>query len=265
MIETQTNLLEYIGAEETNLLVSMMRFPRDINAFQNIDGLFQAPTTHIDIKVKDFEAFTDDERHKITVVALYSFVHFHLYFSTTCLLRCHLSDSLASTRKAIDAALTAYKLIHEPKTLNEYVEGHYAYKFIKKHIDKARQKDKTLYPVAQPLIELHEICSEFGSHADVGSFIHRVRVEKTSGVNKQLLKHLMFQVPEHALEHRYYLLRTYLGFVLMVLIFTDFIGGLTKGFDVSDWKKRVEEMGGSVQSVADECMTAMRKEGLVSE
>jgi hypothetical protein len=94
MAVPQTNLLEFIGAEETNLLVTMhMCHPDLAKPFPMLDGAYQAPIKFIDVNIND--------EHKQALLALYLFTHYHLYFSMVCLLRCHLSDSLSSTRKAI--------------------------------------------------------------------------------------------------------------------------------------------------------------------
>jgi hypothetical protein len=103
-----------------------------------LDGTFQAPIPHLRIAAND--------EYSQTVLSLYLFTHYHLYLSTVMLLRCHLSDSLASTRKAIDATLTAYRLIVEPQTLEEYKSQHRHYQFIKGHIERRRKADPTLFP-----------------------------------------------------------------------------------------------------------------------
>ena len=123
----QTNLLEFIGAEQTNLLVTMTKCHRDIvDIFPHLDGAYQAPLGYMDVNIKD--------EYRNTVLSLYLFTHYHLYFSTVSHLRCHLSDSLGSTRKAIDATLTAYRLIEEPDTLSQYHERHWSYQNIKSYV-----------------------------------------------------------------------------------------------------------------------------------
>src|SRR5205814_6458438 len=123
---------------------------RDVDLpFRTLDGAYQAPIEFTDIAAAD--------KHKEAVLTLYLFVHYHLYFSTACLLRCHLSESLASTRKAIDATLTAYRLIEFPDTLAQYKERHRHYQNIKGHIDRVRRGDASKYPLAEQLIRLHEL------------------------------------------------------------------------------------------------------------
>ncbi len=47
-------------------------------------------------------------------------VHYHYYYSAATLLSCHLSEALASMRTAIEAGLTAYRIIEDrPSQLAE--------------------------------------------------------------------------------------------------------------------------------------------------
>ena len=56
----QTHLLEYLGAEETNLLVNMNLCKRDMDFFPQLDGLFQEPLKYIDLKIKNRAELTHD-------------------------------------------------------------------------------------------------------------------------------------------------------------------------------------------------------------
>ena len=231
----KTNLLEYIGAEQTNLLVTLTKCHADIaKMFPILDGAYQAPLGFIDVNIKD--------EHKKTVLSLYLFTHYHLYFSTVCLLRCHISDSFGSTRKAIDATLTAYRLIEEPDTLPLYQQREWSYQSIKSHVVKKIKDDPTKFVHAAPLIELHDICSEFGSHADISSFIHRTLVEPTEEAGKGLFKLGMFQIPDTDIELRRYLVETLLAYTHMTKVFSAFIGELAIGLDVTAWNAKIDEL-----------------------
>jgi hypothetical protein len=231
----QTNLLEFIGAEQTNLLVTMVKcHPEIAKAFPMLDGAYQTPIKFIDVKI--------DDEHKKTILALYFFTHYHLYFSTVCLLRCHLSDSLGSTRKAIDATLTAYRLIEEPATLGQYHQQHRNYQNIKAYIARTRKHDSKRYSLAAQLIEFHELCSEFGSHADISSFVHRISIEPKKEVGKGLFKVKMFQAPDTDIELRAYLAQTLLAYTQMAKVFSAFVGGLAVGLDVTAWNVQLEKL-----------------------
>jgi len=188
------------------------------------------------------------------LVGLYLFTHYHLYLSMVTLARCHLSDSLASTRKAIDATLTAYRLHVQPETLQEYLDEKGSYRFITRTIARAREKDDKLFPLAPPLLHLHGVCSQFGSHADISSFAHRVNV-KPVDANKAIVEHLMFQYPEDPDEFRYYLASTMSAFVLMLQVFID---PLTKhirakvdgkDFDLAAWRDSTQKLAEGTEKV----------------
>lgn len=254
MADLGTNLLEFIGIEETNLLVTMVKCnPEIAKVFPKLDGAYQAPMKFIDVNLKD--------EHKKTVLALYLYTHYHLYFSTVCLLRCHLSDSLASTRKAIDATLTAYRLIEEPGTLELYEKGDWSYKGIKRFVERARKKDKAKFPLAETLIPLHELCSEFGSHADISSFIHRLSIEEIEGSNKALFKVHMFQTPDTDLELRAYLVQTLLAYTLMAKVFSTFVGEMAAGLEVAAWIEQLDRLENAFGSEAQEIDKQMNSVG----
>ncbi len=235
METAQTNLLEFIGIEENNLLVSMITCHRDIAlGFPNIDGVFKAPIKHLNINVKD--------DHKNIVVALYLYTHYHMYFSIVCLLRCHLSESLASTRKAIDATLTAYRLITEPETLTQYVNREKDYKSIKAFIGRKRREDSKVYPLAETLLEFHDICSEYGSHADISSLVQRIVIEGVEGADIGQFKVNMFQIMDSDLEERKHMVDTFLVFTSMLKVFSGFISGLATGLDSEDWNKKIDNL-----------------------
>ena len=176
----KTNLLEYIGAEETNLLVSINLCRRDMDAFPKLDGLFQAPLQKIDLKVKDRKNLSDTERHRMTVLALYLYVHYHLYSTMTNILRCHLSDAFSQTRKAIDATLTVCRLVRQPETLNQYLERHGSYLNIKRSIE-ANMETKRLTSIRK---KINFICSQWLSCDAAHLFIARISQNHTISENQ---------------------------------------------------------------------------------
>ena len=238
----ETNLLGFLGAEEQNLLTSMVWCHRDIAiAFPKLDGAFQAPIKHVDININN--------EYPKTILALYLFTHYHLYLSTSLLLRCHLSDSLASTRKAIDATLTAYRLISEPGTLNDYKNRHRKYQFIKGYVERKRKNDPDAYPLAPPLLDVHDKCSEYGSHADISSFVHRVSIEDIPGTGKGIYRVGMFQLMSE-LEVRHHMVMTFLAYTTMLKIYSEFVGGLAQGLDRSAWVNVIDGLLGAIFSEA---------------
>jgi hypothetical protein len=173
------NLLEFLGTEEQNLLTGLMILKGDFDLFLSLDYIYQEP----------LKILVVSEKEDLIPFQLYRFIHFHLYFSMSCFLRYHISESLFSTRKAIDAALTAYKLILEPGTTEKYEKRDKYFQYIKSNIQEERKKDTAKYPLAAELIKLHDFCSKYGSHADINSFQNRLEVRESSDTETG---HLMF-------------------------------------------------------------------------
>ena len=246
----QRNIFGFLGAEESNLLTTLRTCHRDFSIMlPMIDGAFQAPIGHIAIPVND--------DHKRTVLCLYLYVHGQMYFSVACLLRCHLSNSLASTRKAIDATLTAYRLIEEPATLPQYEAGDFSYQFVKRYVEKARKKDASLYPLAVDLLKFHDLCSQFGSHADIATFIHKIAILQTDNPDQEMMTVGMFQPPDSKEEMRRYMVETFLAFVAMMKVFSSFVVSIATKFDSGPWVKQIDQMAAACYKEARELDAAI--------
>ena len=115
----ELNFLEYLGNEKQNLLTSVVNFRAEFDLFYNVDRIYQEPLKRLVVSADD-----------VIVPQLYLFVHFHLYFSISCLLRSHLSETLSSLRKAIDATLSAYEVILKPETATAYLNRDRHFQFI---------------------------------------------------------------------------------------------------------------------------------------
>jgi hypothetical protein len=132
----------------------------------------------------------------------YQFVNYHLCFSFSCFLRCHLSECFASARAAIDATLSSYYCLHEPEGAEHYkqfIEGvttKVNFRNMKRHISRVRDKEPTKFPLAERLIQFHDQFSEMGAHADPQT-IHAYRTafhESADGKGGQF-QFDYFQVP----------------------------------------------------------------------
>ena len=227
----EINFIEYIGTEEQNLLASMTNFRKEFDLFFNIDKIYQEPLKRLDTPAKE-----------AVIPQLYLFVHYHLYFSVSCLLRAHLSECLNSMRKAIDASLTAYKLIIEPELTENYINRDKYFQFIKARVQRELDKGDTKYPLAKTLINLHDTCSEFGSHADISSFFHRLEFKDLPNSNKQNILLHYFQFPCDPEEYRFYYLVTLRAFFQMFLVFKIY---LDKKLIINDqkWEEIIKVIG----------------------
>jgi hypothetical protein len=233
----ELNFLEYIGIEEQNLLTSLNNFRKEFDLFYNLDRIYQEPRRRLIIS-----------EDNVLVPQLFLFVHFHLYFSISCFLRLHLSECLASVRKAIDASLSAYKVILEPDFSTKYVNRDKYFQFIKSNIQREIDKDSAKYPLAYGLIEIHDACSEFGSHADISSFFHRLETKEIPGTKQdQLLLHY-FQYPRNLEEHRFYYIVTLQAFYRMFLIFKLFLDSTLRIIDPK-WESTIKVLGPKLETL----------------
>jgi hypothetical protein len=71
----------------------------------------------------------------------------------------------------------------------------------------------------------------------------------------------MFQLPEDPREQRYYLVRTFLTYCVMVKVFVEFMPSVAPKFDVKAWGDRIEQVGNAVQKEADKISAAMKGSG----
>lgn len=238
MYKKEITFLDYLGYEKKNLLTSLVNFRREYEFFHELDSIFQEPLKRLDIPESES-----------LIPQLYLFVHFHLYFSTSCILRSHLSECFASVRKAIDATLSAYRIIIDPSTSEQYINRHKDFRFIKRYMENEARKDHSKYPLAQELIKLHEMCSRFGSHADVDSFIHRLEMREIEGTKKVEQRLRYFQFPKNEKEYRFYFISMIKAFWLMFKIFYSYYEKQLKIINPK-WDLAIETLGPKLDKLA---------------
>lgn len=224
----EINFLEYLGAEEQNLLTGLVLLKDDFDYFLSLDYIYQEPLKRLVISEKD----------DLIPFQLYRLIHFHLYFSMSCLLRYHISESLFSTRKAIDAALTAYKLMLEPETTEKYKQRDNYFLHIKSNIQNERKKDISKYPLAAELIEVHDLCSKYGSHADINSFNNRIEVKKSSDMEPGHLMLHYFEI-SNSIETKKIYLQTLRIFFSIFKIYKNIFDKRLKIID-QDWEYTIK-------------------------
>lgn len=240
-----SNFLEYIGVEEQNFLTSMANFREEFDVFAALDEIYRSPLKRLEVKPSES-----------VVCQLYLFVHFHLYFSVSCIMRAHLSEALSSLRKAIDAAFTAYEIILNPESVESYIDKtkpeNKRFQYIKSTIKEAIEKDASAYPLTHELVKLHEACSEFGSHADINSFVHRLEIKDIPGESKdQLLVHY-FQLPKNKYEYRFYFIVVLLSFWHIFKIFKVFFDKTLKVID-PQWEASFKLLGPKLNKLREIC------------
>ena len=236
-----TNFLDYLSKEEHNLLASIVNLRLDIDVFNMLDNIYKTPLKNIE--VKDSEA---------VIPSLYLFVHFHYYFSVSCILRSHVTEGLASLRKAIDASLTAYKILEEPESEESYINREWLFQNIKAHIKKAREKDHSLFPLAESLIPMHETCSEYGSHADFNALEHRIDVYAIENSDKRKLIFKYFDYPEDSDMYHCVFVDILLCFHTMLIIFQPFMSSRL-GAEQEQWEADLEKIGQELANEQNSC------------
>ncbi len=228
---SEFKLLNYVSEEEQNLRSNFKKLESSLNVFSQLDNLYKLPLDSAVISETDG-----------VIPGLYLMVHFKFYFSISCLLRGHISEGFGSARAAIDASLIAYKIILEPETKESYLKGEWSFKSIKNHLSKEREKDKSRYPLAVALIELHEMCSEHASHADFSVLKHRIKVLKQENTEKRLLTPKYFDGPSDEVLYHGIIIDFLKAFHAMLVIFQPFI---VKTFSIESdkWVNEIIKIG----------------------
>jgi len=242
------NFLEYLGHEEHNLLSSMVNWKTEFDLFYNLDRIFQEPLRRMNVS-----------SGSVIVPQLYLFVHFHLYFSASCLFRCHLSETLSSLRKAIDASLCAYKMIMKPESERDYLERNRYFQFIKSNIQREIKEDTFLYPLVHDLLSIHDMCSEYGSHSDISSFFHRLERKEVEDEKQDILFLHYFQFPRNPEEFRFYYLSILQAFYSMFLIFKPFLDKNLKIIDPK-WESTIDHLGPLLNKLRKESYEKFEKD-----
>lgn len=225
--DSESEFLKYLSIEEHNLLVSITMHRDEFHLFYNMDKVYMEPLAR----------FVAQEEQSV-VVQLFLFVRFHLYFSISCLLRCHLSEAVFSTRKDIDAGLSAYKIILEPDTAEQYLSRDRYFQNIKRNMQNEINRDTTKYPLAHSLIGLHDFCSEHGAHADDSSFFHRLERKKVLNAEVNEIVFQYFQFPRPKEKFKFYYVSILEVFFLVFMIFKSFLDNELRIIDLQ-WEEAI--------------------------
>ena len=205
-----SDFYEFISSEEYNFSISNLRLEKEFLLFSEIDHIYKEYFKTIkSLKIKpDYES---------VIWPLMYFVHFNFYFSISSLMRGHCIEAFDPIRRAIDAGLTAYLIIEDNNSATDYLEGGKKFIHIKETIKKEISKDPSKFPLAKGLIELHEECSAYSSHADIKTFIHRIEIEKDK------INFNYFSIPENENEFKLYFVVDLMSFYYLFRIFKVFI------------------------------------------
>ena len=201
---------EFISSEEYNFSISNLRLKKEFLFFSEIDFIYKE-------YFKIIQSLKIKPNHESVIWSLMYFVHFNFYFSISTFMRGHCTEAFNPIRRAIDAGLTAYLIIEDNDSAKDYLNGGRRFINVKQTIRNERTSNPSKYPLAKGLIELHETCSAYASHADIRSFIHSLEIKK----NKMDFKY--FSIPENNNEFKLYFIVSIMSFYYLFKIFKIFI------------------------------------------
>ena len=238
VIKEPSDFLEYLGVETGNLLVSLNNHRTEFEMFSRLDALYRT-------------AFRDgrvDSADDLIIPQLLLLVHYHYYHSTATLLRCHLSDALASMRTAIEAGLTAYRIIEDRPSQLKYVQRDKSFQSHKRFFTKVWKTDPDTFTLAPPLINRWDACSQYGSHADIDTFVHRLDLPD---VASRMLRLHYFQHPRNRYEFGWYFLLLVHTFVIILHIFEKYLVR-EKALLPEAWGRSISQVGKNAEELMKE-------------
>lgn len=220
----EVDFLEYLSIEEKNVSNNIILFKEEYDVFYNLDRVFKDPIKRLNLQG---DLMTNDKK---VIFTLYFLVISQLYSSYSSILRNHLSDSMSSIRIAIDAGLSAYRIMLEPTIVEKYLTRDKYFLYIKKNMKSEVKEDNAKYPLAHLLFDIYDDCSQYGTHADIDSFFYRI--DESAG----FLLLDFFQTPKNEHEYRLSIFYILNSFFLIFQIFQDYLLSVLSDKD-NEWEE----------------------------
>jgi hypothetical protein len=131
-----------------------------------------------------------------------------------------MAEGFNSARAAIDGALIASQIIHDPDCQFAYINRTKPFDKLIRHFKNLIKDKKPLpHPVIEHLIRQYDVCSQFASHADIQTFAHRLEFPSQS---QEMLSVRYFQFARDNETRKHYFLGLLHIFVLTLDIFSGF-------------------------------------------
>jgi hypothetical protein len=219
--------------ENENFLNTLASFSEEKRMLADLQRLFA-------------EALVEKEIHEndLVLFQLLSFSHYHFLFALSCFMRSHLSEAMSSVRVAIDAALIASEIIRRPELQVAYVRREKPFDKLNRHLKNLVKNGAPLHHTIPLLLNLHDTCSSFASHADVNSFVHRVEFFQHG--DKQRAAFGYFQFSRDHMVRKIHTLNIFHPFVMILDLFADYLIDEQKRVP-PEWKERVYTLGGFIE------------------
>lgn len=227
------NLIEFVSTDSQNFMASLINFRTEIDLFGELDVLYRLAILE-----------GSSPRSSLPLLQLLFLAHYQLLSSTASLLRCHLSDAWASTRVAIDCALIGATLIQDRTLANAWIQRAKPFdKLLRTYRNALRDGGQLPHPLVKPLIERYDFLSQYSSHADINTFVHRLKFEEEQTT---VMTTYYYQFPENDVDFQIEILRLLRDFVLVIDVFSDFLVAEAKRVSIS-WKNSLHHLGGRIE------------------
>jgi hypothetical protein len=208
---TPIDLLHFVSMEHEQFLVSLAENRDELRIVSRIQGLYNAAMSEIAVSEND-----------VVVFQLLAFTHYHFLLATASMMRCHLSEGFASVRAAIDGALIGAQIIHDRSSQIAYAKREKPFDNFARYLGNLIKEGKQPpHPLVPTLFSQHKLISTFASHADVGSFVHRVNI--SNGPSSKMLHFEYFQFAQNETERKIHALTLFHSFVMILDVFSDFL------------------------------------------
>jgi hypothetical protein len=240
------DLMRFLSLEEHQLLVSAARMSEEIALLGHIEGLYGAAMSFKDVTMDQYALFQ-----------LLTFSHYHLLFTMSCQMKCHLSEAFASVRVAIDAALIAGHIIADRPSQVAYAKGEKPFDNYARYLGNMIKDGKPLpHPLMKLLVEQQKKISTFAAHADMRSFVHRVRQAQEGG--KPFIGMEYFQFARNDDERKLHTLTMLHTYVMVLDVFSGFL--MTEAKVVpAEWRKQLHGIGATIERRARELAKRARE------
>jgi hypothetical protein len=228
------DLLQFVSTEHQQFLTSLVNCHDELKTLSHVHGLYFAAMSN-----------RTADPSTIIIFQLLTFVHYHFLFSSSCYMRCHLSEAFSSARAAIDAALIAVQIIHDRNSQVAYIERTKPFDKLIRHFKNLIRDNKPLPDEKiKHLIQQHDSCSQFASHADVQTFTHRLDFH---GDVPDLMSFGYFQFPRDPATMKHHFLGLLHIFVVSLDVFSGFLVDEHKVLP-DHWRQELRHLGGKIET-----------------
>jgi len=233
-------MFRFVSDEHRQFLIAIANERDELKAVNHIQGLYSAALSHVRLS----------DKADLIVYQLLGFTHYHFLFATACQFRCHMAEAFNSLRCAIDGALVAAWLIKDRASQEAYYQRKKPFDKLNRHLRnlvREKRTERLPHPHIPILLEMHELCSRFASHADVDTFAHRAReFRDESGV--EWATHEYFQFSRDVREQRYHFFSLMHGFLVLLDVFSGFLVGEQKKVP-AEWQQELHGVIASIEKV----------------